>query len=137
LTESAPANSPACTQAQLKVEAVPSQPSFPVGGQAALALRVTNTGDTPCVQDVSDEQIVLSVYNGASRVWSSHDCLVSPGTDLRTLLPDHPASFSITWTELSSELGCQGQRQRVGAGTYTLYASLSGQDGTAATFEIR
>jgi hypothetical protein len=128
---------PNCVAAQRSIQAVPAQPSYTVGSEPVLALRVTNTGSQPCIQDVADQQIVLLVYNGASRVWGSHDCVVTPGTDLRTLLPNQPASFSVTWTGLSSQPGCQGQRQRVGAGTYTLYASLSNQNGTAATFEIK
>jgi hypothetical protein len=128
---------PDCASAQLKVQAVPKDKSFAVGSKPELMLRATNTGTGPCVQDVSDSKIELRVYNGASRVWGSHDCQIAPGTDPRTMLPNQPATFSITWTGLSSQPGCEGTRQRVGAGTYTLYASLAGKDGTAATFELK
>ena len=44
--------------------------------------------------------------------------------------------MSITWSGLTSQPKCAGTRQRVGAGTYTLYASLAGHEGTAAQFII-
>ena len=125
-----------CTPGQLQVQAVVGQPQYAIGAQPVLTLQVTNEGALPCTQDVADSQIELRVYNGASRVWGSHDCQIQPGVDVRTLLTGHPAGFSIVWSGLSSQPQCAGTRQRVGAGTYTLYAALSGHDGTAAQFTI-
>ncbi len=42
----------------------------------------------------------------------------------------------ITWSGLSSQPGCAGTRQRVGAGNYTLFPYLGGAQGTAAMFSI-
>ncbi|HZY75839.1 MAG TPA: hypothetical protein VFE40_05940 [Jatrophihabitantaceae bacterium] len=125
-----------CTPAQLAVKAVVGKPRYAVGDQPVLTLQVTNTGSAPCVQNVADSQIVLRVYNGASRVWGSHDCQIEPGVDERTLEPDKPAGFSVVWSGLTSQPKCAGTRQRVGAGTYTLYAALSGHDGRATQFVI-
>jgi len=97
---------------------------------------VVNTGTTPCVQDLADKQVQLKVYNGESRVWGSHDCKTEPGKDPRTLAPNTPVRVAITWSGLSSQPGCAGTRQRVGAGTYTLYATLAGKTGKAASFSI-
>lgn len=126
----------ACTPAQLQVQAVVGQPRYAVGEHPKLILQVTNAGPAPCVQDVADSQIELRVYNGASRVWGSHDCQIEPGVDKRTLEVNRPVGFSIEWTGLTAQPGCQGTRQLVGAGTYTLYASLSGHEGKAAQFSI-
>jgi hypothetical protein len=126
-----------CTAAQLDVRAVVGKSSYKVGDNPVLTLQVTNTGSTACVQNVADSQIVLRVYNGASRVWGSHDCKIEPGVQDRTLAPDKPAGFSIVWSGLTARPGCAGTRQRVGAGTYTLYAALSGHDGKAAQFTIK
>lgn len=125
-----------CTSAQLAVKAVVGKPRYAVGDQPVLTLQVTNSGPAACVQDVADSQIVLRVYNGASRVWGSHDCQIQPGVDDRTLEPGKPAGFSVVWSGLTSQPKCAGTRQRVGAGTYTLYAALSGQDGKATQFVI-
>jgi hypothetical protein len=125
-----------CTPAQLKVQAVVGKASYAVGDQPEVILQVTNVGPAACVQDVADSQIELRVYNGASRVWGSHDCQVQPGVDKRTLEVGVPAGFSVIWSGLSSQPSCAGTRQRVGAGTYTLYASLAGHEGTVAQFSI-
>lgn len=125
-----------CKPAQLSVQAVVGKSRYKVGDKPVLTLQVTNTGPAPCVQNVADSQIELRVYNGASRVWGSHDCKIEPGVDDRTLAVGHPAGFSIEWSGLTAQPGCAGTRQRVGAGTYTLYAALSGHDGKAAQFTI-
>jgi hypothetical protein len=128
---------PRCSPAQLKVAAVVAQPSYQVGQQPMVLLQVTNVGTRSCVQNLADSQVELRVYNGESRVWSSHDCSVQPGVDNRILAPGRPVRVGVTWSGLSSQPKCAGTRQRVGAGTYTLYASLAGREGAAAQFSIR
>lgn len=125
-----------CQAAALEVAAVAGAPSYRVGDQPVVMLQVTNSGTTACVQDLADAQVELRVYNGESRVWGSHDCLVQQGTDLRTLAAGQTVRISVTWSGLSSQPGCAGTRQRVGAGTYTLYGSLAGRQGSAAQFSI-
>jgi hypothetical protein len=120
----------------LSISAVTSKPTYAVGAQPTLSLQVSNTGPTPCTQNLADSQIILSVYNGVSRVWGSHDCQIEPGTDVRTLGVNTPVLISVVWSGRSSEPNCAGTRQQVGAGTYTLYASLSGHAGKAAQFAI-
>jgi hypothetical protein len=126
----------ACAATALKVAAVVAQPRYNVGDQPQLLLQVTNTSSAACVQDLADSQVELRVYNGESRVWGSHDCEIQPGTAQRTLEPGQVVRVSIVWSGLSSQPQCAGTRQRVGAGTYTLYALLSGRTGTAAQFVI-
>jgi len=125
-----------CQPSQLQVQAVVGKSQYKVGDQPVLTLQVTNSGKVPCVQDVADPQIVLRVYNGASRVWGSHDCQVTPGVTERILPVGKPIGFSLTWSGLTAQPGCAGTRQRVGAGTYTLYAALAGENGKAAQFTI-
>ena len=126
----------ACRASALNVRAVVAQPSYKVGATPVLELQVTNVGAAPCVQDLADKQVVLKVYNGESRVWGSHDCATQPGTALRTLAVNTSVRVTITWSGLTSQEGNCSARQRVGAGTYTLYATLSGKTGTAAQFTI-
>lgn len=113
------------------------QTTYHVGDKPDVELQVTDIGSSPCVQDLADRQIVLQVYNGQSRVWGSHDCQIEPGTDDRVLSVGQTVRVSIMWSGYTSTAGCPaGSRQRVGAGTYTLYASLSGHQGTATQFSI-
>jgi hypothetical protein len=125
-----------CAPGNLKIAAATNAPQYHVGDQPVVMLQVTNVGSTPCVQDLADQQIELRIYNGESRVWGSHDCEVQPGTDEHTLAAGRAVRISITWSGLSSQPKCAGTRQRVGAGMYTLYGSLSGHEGTAAQFSI-
>jgi hypothetical protein len=125
-----------CVAKDLDVAAVSSKPNYKVGDEPVLDLQVTNNGSAACVQDLADSQIELKVYNGESRVWGSHDCLIQPGTNPMTLEVGKAVRVAVTWSGLSSQPHCAGTRQRVGAGTYTLYAALSGHTGKAGTFTI-
>ena len=125
-----------CQPTQLAVAAVTGASSYAVGAEPIVMMQVTDSGAAPCVQDLADTQVELRVYNGESRVWGSHDCQIEPGVLNSTLQPHQPVRVSVTWSGLSSQPGCAGTRQRVGAGTYTLYALLAGRLGTAAQFSI-
>ena len=126
-----------CELSKLAVKAVVGGTGqFKVGDEPLLMLQVTNTATKACVQDLADSQVELKVYNGESRVWGSHDCQIEPGTSPSTLTAGQSVRVSIQWSGLSSQPQCAGTRQRVGAGTYTLYATLAGKQGTAANFSI-
>lgn len=125
-----------CSGKQLRLAAETDKTRYTMDELPQLSLLVTNNGSQPCVQDLADPQIILSVYNGEARVWGSHDCKIEPGTNDQTLMPGHSVRVSITWTGLSSKPNCAGTRQRVGAGSYTLYATLSGQEAKSTQFTI-
>lgn len=126
----------ACTVSQLTLAAQANQPTYHVGDEPQLMLKVTNPGSAPCVQDLSDSHVELRVYNGESRVWGSHDCKIDPAQVSRTLAAHGSVTVSIIWSGLSSQPNCAGTRQRVGAGSYTLYALLDGRMGQAAQFSM-
>lgn len=133
----APSATPvSCVPAVLAVRAVAGQQRYRTGEQPELEIQVTNTGQRPCTADLSDQQIELTVSNGESRVWSSHDCQVKPGHAYLTLAPTTSVRRSIRWTGLSSQPQCTGSRQRVGVGIYTLNARLGLVDGAPAKFTI-
>ncbi len=135
-TAAAPATVTACTKAQLKVSAASDAASYPAGAQPDLSLVVVNAGPAPCIQDLADSQIELRVYAGSARVWGSHDCQVQPGTSPQRLPVGQTIRRSIQWSGLSSQPGCAGTRQRVPAGTYTLYPLLGGVQGKASQFVL-
>ena len=126
----------ACLASQLTVAAATDATSYPVGAKPQVELVVTNTGPAPCVQDLSDSQIELRVYNGSARVWGSHDCAVAPGTAPSMLPVGNSIRRAVEWSGPSSRPGCAGVRTRVAAGTYTLYAYLSGHQGKPSTFSM-
>lgn len=126
-----------CVPSVLSVAAKLPAKRYAVGARPELEIQVTNTGAKPCVANLSDTQIELLVYNGASRVWGSHDCKIQPGDSPVTLTPRKSVRRSIRWTGLSSEPHCAGERQRVGKGNYTLHARFGHMEGRTATFSIR
>jgi hypothetical protein len=132
-TSAAPAN---CTTAQLSISAATDAKSYVVGDKPVVALVVTNTGPQACVTDLADKQIELRVYSGSARIWGSHDCQVQPGSAKQTLPVGRPTRRQIEWSGLSSQPGCAGVRQRVPAGSYTVFAFLSNQRGRTASFSF-
>ncbi len=125
-----------CVAGQLKIAAASDATSYPAGAKPKVALVVINRGPLACVQDLSDSQIELRVYNGSARVWGSHDCLVQPGSNASTLPVGQPIRREVEWSGLSSQPGCAGVRTRVSAGDYTLSAYLAGRVGTTTTFSL-
>jgi hypothetical protein len=121
---------------QLKIEAAAQAATYKVGDEPVVMLQVTNVGAANCTTDLADPKIVLLIYNGAARVWGSHDCKIQPGTDVETLVVGVTVAKAIQWSGLSSQPACAGTRQRVGPGIYTLYAQLDGVQGTPAQFTI-
>jgi hypothetical protein len=125
-----------CVPSVLGVAATTDAKQYRLVDRPELEIQVTNTGEAPCVADLSDSQIELLVYNGWSRVWGSHDCKVEPGDSPVTLAPRQTARRSIRWSGMSSQPHCTGTRQRVGLGNYTLHARFGGIDGRTAAFAI-
>jgi hypothetical protein len=134
-SSSAPAAVQPCVATALKIVSAADKPSYKVGDQPVVALQVTNIGAAPCTEALGDAQIEFRIYNGAARVWGSHDCKIDPTADVETLPINSTVAKTITWSGYSSETDC-GVRQRVGAGTYTLTAYLAGTAGTPAQFSI-
>lgn len=136
LTSFAPVTPQPCPMSQLTISAATSAASYPAGAKPTVAIVVTNKGPAPCVQDLSDGQIELRVYNGSARVWGSHDCAIQPGTAPATLPVGQPIRREIEWSGLSSRPACAGTRTRVPAGRYTVFAYLAGQQGSTTTFTL-
>jgi hypothetical protein len=126
----------ACTPQQLTIRAATDAPAYPVGAKPLVSLVVINNGPAPCVADLADPQIELRVFSGSARVWGSHDCAVEPGSSPQTLPVGQPIRREVSWSGLSSQVGCTGVRQRVPAGNYTLFALLGGTQGVPASFSF-
>lgn len=123
-----------CTASELRIAAASNAKTYPVNATPLLSLIVTDVGPRPCITDLADRQIELRVFAGSARVWGSHDCEIQPGTSRVTLPVGKAIQREIQWSGLSSQPACAGVRQRVPAGTYTVYALLAGHQGTPATF---
>jgi hypothetical protein len=126
-----------CALSSLAIAAATGARSYTVGAQASLLLVVTNRGKAPCVQDLADAQVELTVYTGDVRVWGSHDCQVQSGTSMQRLVPKKPVRLEVVWSGKTSQPGCGGTRLQVQPGTYRLYAALAGRRSAPVTFTVK
>jgi len=111
--------------------------SYKVGQQPVLMLEAINTKPTACTESFGDDNVELRIYNGEMRIWGSNDCSAGAAESVeRVLEPGVPVRVRIQWSGLTSQPECAGTRQRVNAGTYSLYPRLDGQDGSAAQFAL-
>lgn len=116
----APAPPVQCTNPMIAVAAQIDRPEHRVGQRPVLRLVVTNVGNQPCVRDLDParQEIVVWSGDGATRLWSSNDCVNKSSADLRTLLPGQPIAFAVTWAGRTSKPGCAQARTEVPAGSY-------------------
>ena len=90
-----------CTNAMLTAGAEIDPAVHKVGSRPVLRLVITNVSGQPCVRDLdaARQEIVVWSGDGATRLWSSNDCVNNPTVDLRTLVPGRPVAFALTWGE--------------------------------------
>ncbi|MEP6853525.1 MAG: hypothetical protein ABJA87_12845 [bacterium] len=126
----------ACTLGDLQIQPATGKNAFAVNSRPDLYLVVTNVAAKPCRYDLADKQIELRIFTGDVRVWGSHDCQVAPGTDVATLPSRKAVRRGIVWSGQTSVPGCTGTRLVAQAGTYTLYAQLSGKQSGPVAFRL-
>lgn len=115
-----------CTNAMLTAGAEIDPAVHKVGSHPVLRMVITNVSGQPCVRDLDSarQEIVVWSGDGATRLWSSNDCINNPTTDLRTLVPGRPVAFALTWGERTTTPGCAQARTVVPAGSYRLMVRL-------------
>jgi hypothetical protein len=115
-----------CTNPMLAAAAEVDPAVHKVGSHPVLRLVLTNISGQPCVRDLdaARQEIVVWSSDGATRLWSSNDCLNNPTSDLRTLVPGRPVAFALTWFERTTTPGCTQPRTVVPAGSYRLMVRL-------------
>jgi hypothetical protein len=120
-----PANpSSPCPDTALRLTVGTAVASYRVGTKPVITLTVQNVSSTTCTRDLGAAQQEVLLYAGATRLWSSNDCYPGGQRYVRALRPQQRATFSVTWSGLSSRPRCAGTRTRVGAGTYRLLGRL-------------
>jgi hypothetical protein len=114
-----------CSDKALQLRILPERPSYRVGQQPVLDLVVRNVSTVACVRDLGAAHQEVLLYDGNNRrLWSSNDCYPGGTRDPQVLGPGDSASFSVTWSGLSSRPKCAGERARIGPGSYTLLGRL-------------
>jgi hypothetical protein len=120
---------------QLKLSMVSSSHDYVNGEQPMFSVAIVNNGTSDCTADVGPKSLVLTVYSGADRIWSTADC-GDGKQDLRAVPPGGVQQISIPWPRTRSVPGCTGTATPAAVGTYYAQATLGTGTGTplAATF---
>ena len=112
-------------------------PVYRVGDLPVLELTVANVSAITCTRDLGAAQQEVLLYAGKTRLWSSNDCYPGGAREVQALLPREHATFSVTWSGLSSQPRCAGTRTRVGPGRYRLLGRIGTLRSLPATLTLR
>jgi len=126
-----------CPDSAIRLTVKTFAPAYRVGAMPVIALTVQNVSTATCTRDLGAAQQEVLLYAGATRLWSSNDCYPGGLRDVQALLPRERATFSVTWSGLSSRPHCAGTRTRVGPGRYRLFGRLGTLRSAAATLTLR
>jgi hypothetical protein len=114
------------------------------GDQPAFTVTAINKGTADCDVDLGPKSLVLNIFSGPERIWSSADC-GSGDKDLRGIAPGSAQTVTYTWNRLRSSAGCPAGGQPAKLGTYFGVVSLAAGPGPTApaaqsqpkTFELK
>ncbi|MFF5097957.1 MULTISPECIES: hypothetical protein [Actinosynnema] len=126
-----------CADAAVLVRAVLGKEQHAVGEHADFRIAVTNTGQLPCTREIGRavRELVVTSPDGATRLWSSNDCLSAEGSEVRVMKPGEVFEFGLKWPGTTSAPGC-GPRTRLGAGDYLLLARVGDRSSEPEVFRI-
>ncbi|NUR25262.1 MAG: hypothetical protein HOV83_05340, partial [Catenulispora sp.] len=135
---------PVAGSCQLSLLLTSQSPQYANGDQPAFTVTALNKGTADCDVDLSPKSLVLNIFSGQERIWSSADCATG-GADLRGIAPGSAQTVTYTWNRLRSAAGCPAGGQSAKLGTYYGVVSLAAGTGPAApaaqsqpkTFELK
>jgi len=127
----------ACAASAVRVEAATDAASYAAGRRPLLSLIVTNTGSVPCLRNVGQGAVTLTVTSGGVRIWSSEDC--APGGPLgpQLIAPGSKVTHGVSWTRLTSKVGCPAGLPTAPPGSYDLVATNEAIASQAVRFILR
>lgn len=138
-SESPPAEeetgTPTCEPAALAVEMAADAASYPEGALPTFTVRLTNTGDAPCLVDAGGAQRQVVVTSGSDRIWATTDC--DPGEPLQLLLgADQADERTVQWDRNRSVEGCAPDQAAALPGTYQAVLTLAGVTADPVVFGL-
>ena len=127
-----------CELSDLRIEAVPPQPSFPVNSQPEFFMNVSNPTDGDCELDLKDGMVRFEVYEMATnkRVWADTDCYPSIVTGRQVFPAGSEQGFKAVWSVTASQPGQCANRQQVPAGAYYLHGVIGDNASDPAPFNL-
>ncbi|GAB3000670.1 hypothetical protein GCM10027184_66470 [Saccharothrix stipae] len=132
-----PGPPPACEDAQVAVAAEVDPVATPAGRPVRFTIAVSNTGPLPCAKEIGRRvrELVVTSADGVTRLWSSNDCFVTEGSEVRVMQPGERFTYGLQWTGGTSEPGCR-KHGRLGAGDYLLTALVAGKASNPVIFRV-
>lgn len=122
----------ACTPGTVTVEAVTDADGYASGENPLLSIRLTNTGEAPCVINVGTSSQKFTVTSGNDVWWRSTDCQTEPSDMVVTLAAGQTVDSvtPLTWDRTRSNVSTcgSGERERASGGgaSYHLAVEIGG-----------
>ena len=101
------------------------------GDHPSFTVTALNKGTADCDVDLSPKSLVLTIYSGPDRIWSSADCTTS-GPDIRGIAPGTAQTVAYSWDRVRSSAGCPAGGQTAKLGNYFGVVTLAAGSGPNA-----
>jgi hypothetical protein len=133
-----PSNQPLtnCRHADLAVVASTDATTYPAPALPHLSVVVRNVSGRTCRFETSPGARVWTILSGADRVWSSADCTVSGVLARSRLRAGKTIAYGLVWDRHRSAQGCPSGSAEAQPGTYRLYVTVAGVQGTPVIFHL-
>lgn len=107
----------ACENRYLTVSVVGFQ-RVKVSAEQTFKVAITNTGEQPCILDVSAATFDLTVTSGSDKIWTTEHC--EKGVPAKKLTAKSGAGyeFEVEWPLRRSAEGCKLAKDKLRPGTY-------------------
>ena len=136
--EAAPARTGACELKDLRITAMPNQPSYATGTQPVFYMEVENPTDTDCVIDLDENILRFEVYNMRTneKMWADTDCYEPVVAGTQTYKAGQKQGYQARWSGTVSQPGQCEDRPAIEPGSYFLHTVIGDNASDAAPFNI-
>ena len=136
--EAAPARTDACELKDLRITAMPNQPSYVAGTQPVFYMEVENPTDTDCVIDLDENILRFEVYNMRTneKMWADTDCYEPVVAGTQTYKAGQKQGYQARWSGTVSQPGQCEDRPAIEPGSYFLHTVIGDNASDAAPFNI-
>ena len=136
--EAAPARTGACELKDLRIKALPNQPSYAAGTEPVFYMEVENPTDTDCVIDLDENILRFEVYDMRTneRMWADTDCYQPVVSGTQTYKAGEKQGYQARWSGTVSQPGKCDDRPAIEPESYFLHTVIGDNASEAAPFNI-
>jgi hypothetical protein len=114
---------PLCARGSVVLSLFSSQARYSTRHAPEFDIDVVSTASRPCRFDIGSRYVLLKIYAGRSRIWSSADCAEGQASLVTELRRGVPTVLVVTWDGRQSAPGCPVPGTAAASGNYTAVAS--------------